>query len=278
MRSPYAGAPCSLAPRPERCPGGARAPPGAGVQRRLLARSRIRCRSRAHDEHHRRRRGRERLRPDDEPRARLGRLAARPRPPPEQHARRGRPHRASRFGPRARMASMMAPTLAFDDEGLELALGSAGGTRLRTALVGVLAAVLGAGDDIQRAIDRPRFHPVAGVVNAEPGVDETAPHSRRGRGAALAGLHHFFGGVSAIGRRRRRRPAAERRVVSSRERRRDPAQITTAGATGVSAPCHRRRLGVGRRTQAADRSTAQRCARLPYDERCPRQPKTCVHT
>ena len=37
---------------------------------------------------------------------------------------------------------MMAPTLVFDGGGLELGIGAAGGTRLRTALVGVLAAVL----------------------------------------------------------------------------------------------------------------------------------------
>jgi len=105
--------------------------------------------------------------------------------------------------PRARMASMMAPTLAFDGDGLELALGSAGGTRLRTALVGVVAAVLGSGDNVQPAIDRPRFHPVAGVVNAEPGVDETwlAALERNGRTVRRwPARHHFFGGVSAIGR------------------------------------------------------------------------------
>jgi gamma-glutamyltranspeptidase/glutathione hydrolase len=104
---------------------------------------------------------------------------------------------------RARMASMMAPTLAFDDEGLELALGSAGGTRLRTALVGVAGAVLGSGDDVQRAIDRPRFHPVEGIINVEPGVDEAwlASLERRGRSVRRwPALHHFFGGVSAIGR------------------------------------------------------------------------------
>ena len=44
--------------------------------------------------------------------------------------------------PGARMESMMAPTIVFDDDGLELAIGAAGGTRLRTALVGVLGAVL----------------------------------------------------------------------------------------------------------------------------------------
>ena len=105
--------------------------------------------------------------------------------------------------PGTRMASMMAPTLAFDQHGLELALGSAGGTRLRTALVGVTAAVLGRGEDLQPAIDRPRFHPVDGIVNAEPGVDEDwlASLERRGRSVRRwPARHHFFGGVSAIGR------------------------------------------------------------------------------
>ena len=84
--------------------------------------------------------------------------------------------------PGARMASMMAPTLVFADDGLELALGSAGGTRLRTALVGVLAAVLHDGDAPQAAIDRPRFHPSGHVLNAEPGVDEAWLNRLESRG------------------------------------------------------------------------------------------------
>ena len=55
---------------------------------------------------------------------------------------------------------MMAPTLVFDADGLELAIGAAGGTRLRTALVGVLGAILHEGLEPQAAVDRPRFHPV----------------------------------------------------------------------------------------------------------------------
>ena len=54
---------------------------------------------------------------------------------------------------------MMAPTLALDGDGLELAIGAAGGTRLRTALVGVAAAILDEGLEPQAAVDRPRFHP-----------------------------------------------------------------------------------------------------------------------
>jgi gamma-glutamyltranspeptidase/glutathione hydrolase len=75
--------------------------------------------------------------------------------------------------PGGRMASMMAPTLAFGDT-LELAIGSAGGTRLRTALVGVAAGILDERIDPVAAVERPRFHRVGEVVNAEPGVDERA--------------------------------------------------------------------------------------------------------
>ena len=105
--------------------------------------------------------------------------------------------------PGARMASMMAPTLVFAGDGLELALGSAGGTRLRTALVGVLAAVLHDGDAPQAAIDRPRFHPSGHVLNAEPGVDEAWLNRLESRGREVRRWperHHYFGGVSAIGR------------------------------------------------------------------------------
>ena len=105
--------------------------------------------------------------------------------------------------PGDRMASMMAPSVALDDEGLALAIGSAGGTRLRTALVGVAAAVLDEGLTAQEAVERPRFHPVAGLVNAEPGVPEDALAELERRGWSIRRwptIHHYFGGVSAIGR------------------------------------------------------------------------------
>jgi gamma-glutamyltranspeptidase/glutathione hydrolase len=103
----------------------------------------------------------------------------------------------------ARMASMMAPTLAFDGAGLELAIGAAGGTRLRTALVGVLGSVLHEGVEPQSAIDRPRFHPAADIVNAEPGVDEDWLSALEQQGRPVrrwSERHHYFGGVSALGR------------------------------------------------------------------------------
>jgi gamma-glutamyltranspeptidase / glutathione hydrolase len=101
------------------------------------------------------------------------------------------------------MGSMMAPSVATDDDGVALAIGAAGGTRLRTALVGVTAAILDEGLDAQAAVDRPRFHPVAGLINAEPGVPESALRALEQRGWAIRrwpALHHYFGGVSAIAR------------------------------------------------------------------------------
>jgi gamma-glutamyltranspeptidase/glutathione hydrolase len=102
-----------------------------------------------------------------------------------------------------RMGSMMAPSVAVDEHGLALAIGAAGGTRLRTALVGVANLVLEAGVEPQEAVDRPRAHPVAHLVHVEPGVDEDALAELERRGWSVRrwpARHHYFGGVSAIGR------------------------------------------------------------------------------
>jgi gamma-glutamyltranspeptidase/glutathione hydrolase len=109
-----------------------------------------------------------------------------------------------RLEPGGRMQSMMAPTLGLDADGLALAAGAAGGTRLRTALLGVLAGVLDEGLSAEEAVARPRFHPAPDVVNAEPGVDETALAELESRGRTVRrwpAPHHYFGGVSLLSRR-----------------------------------------------------------------------------
>jgi gamma-glutamyltranspeptidase/glutathione hydrolase len=101
------------------------------------------------------------------------------------------------------MESRMAPSLAFDGDGLALAIGSAGATRLRTALATVLAGVLDEGLDPETAVARPRVHPTLDVVDAEPGVDERALRDLESRGRTVRRwerLHHYFGGVSCVGR------------------------------------------------------------------------------
>jgi len=102
------------------------------------------------------------------------------------------------------LESRMAPTLAFDDEGLALALGSAGASRLRTALVSVLGGVLDEGWTPEDAVARPRVHPTRDVVDAEPGVDERALDELEAQGRTVRRwerLHHYFGGGRCVGRR-----------------------------------------------------------------------------
>ena len=97
----------------------------------------------------------------------------------------------------------MAPTLAFDADGLELAIGAAGATRLRTALATVLAAILDEGLDAETAVSLPRVHPTVELVDAEPGVDETALTTLEEQGRTVRrwdDVHHYFGGVSCVGR------------------------------------------------------------------------------
>jgi gamma-glutamyltranspeptidase/glutathione hydrolase len=109
-----------------------------------------------------------------------------------------------RLEPGARMQSMMAPTLALDGDGLVLAAGAAGGTRLRTALLGVISGVLDERLSAEAAVARPRFHPSPDVVNAEPGVDEAALAALEAGGWAVRrwpAQHHYFGGVSVVSRR-----------------------------------------------------------------------------
>lgn len=105
--------------------------------------------------------------------------------------------------PGNRMGSMMAPSIALGPDGPLLAIGAAGGTRLRTALVGVAAGVLDEGLTPEEAVERPRFHPAARVVNAEPGVDEEGLerlHATGWRVRRWPERHHYFGGVSLIAR------------------------------------------------------------------------------
>jgi gamma-glutamyltranspeptidase/glutathione hydrolase len=105
--------------------------------------------------------------------------------------------------PGTRMQSMMAPSVVLDGDGLLMAIGSAGGTRLRTALCSVAAGVLDERVAPQEAVDRPRVHPAGETINAEPGVDEEALEQLELAGRPVRrwpDLHHYFGGTSLVSR------------------------------------------------------------------------------
>lgn len=105
--------------------------------------------------------------------------------------------------PGRRMESMMSPTVAVDGNGLVLAAGAAGGTRLRPALAQVLSGVLDEALLPQEAVDRPRLHSTGTVVHLEPGFEGEAVDALVLEGYDVRlweSTHHYFGGVSAIGR------------------------------------------------------------------------------
>jgi gamma-glutamyltranspeptidase/glutathione hydrolase len=105
--------------------------------------------------------------------------------------------------PGERMASMMAPTIGTDADGLAVAIGAAGGTRLRSALVQVVAGVLDEGLGAGDAVNRPRLHPVDDLVHLEPGFPDRIPEAMERAGFAVrvwSALHHYFGGVSLVSR------------------------------------------------------------------------------
>ena len=105
--------------------------------------------------------------------------------------------------PGERLASMMSPLVALDGNGPALAAGAAGGTRLRGALVQVVAGILDEGLAPDEAVSRPRLHPVDGLVNVEPGLGEEVVQALEKLGVEVREWperHHYFGGVSVVTR------------------------------------------------------------------------------
>jgi gamma-glutamyltranspeptidase/glutathione hydrolase len=107
------------------------------------------------------------------------------------------------MAPGKRMSSNMCPLVVTDPEGrLVAAAGSAGASRIRTALVGTLVGLLVDGLDMPAAIARPRFHVVDGVVHAEPGVPAETLAALAAAGWEInqwPESNHYFGGVTGVG-------------------------------------------------------------------------------
>jgi gamma-glutamyltranspeptidase/glutathione hydrolase len=102
-----------------------------------------------------------------------------------------------------RMSSNMCPLVVIDPDGrLAVAVGSAGASRIRTALVDTLLGVLIDGLDIEAAIGRPRLHVVGDIAHVEPGYRRDELDLLAGAGWKInewSQLDHYFGGVTAVG-------------------------------------------------------------------------------
>jgi gamma-glutamyltranspeptidase/glutathione hydrolase len=108
-----------------------------------------------------------------------------------------------RHPPGRRMPSMMSPTVILRDGELEAGLGSGGSNRIRSAILQTILRLVVEGMDVADAVVAPRLHFEAGVVQAEPGIDEEGLRSLEARGLGVARwreLNLFFGGVHAVSR------------------------------------------------------------------------------
>jgi gamma-glutamyltranspeptidase/glutathione hydrolase len=110
------------------------------------------------------------------------------------------PHGFHRYNPGRRIPSMMSPTVVLSDGVAELALGSAGSNRIRSAILQTIVRSIDEGKRAAEAVDAPRVHSEDGIVYAEPGIDlETFAGGSRSV-APFRARNLFFGGVQAAAR------------------------------------------------------------------------------
>jgi gamma-glutamyltranspeptidase/glutathione hydrolase len=108
-----------------------------------------------------------------------------------------------RHTPGSRVPSMMAPTVVLSDGRPEIAIGSAGSNRIRSAIIQTVLGVVDHGLAAQDAVSAPRLHVEEGQVDAEPGVDDAALDRLEQAGWTVrrwSELNLFFGGVQAVAR------------------------------------------------------------------------------
>jgi gamma-glutamyltranspeptidase/glutathione hydrolase len=103
----------------------------------------------------------------------------------------------------ARVPSMMAPTVVLHDDRPEIALGSAGSNRIRSAILQTILNIIDFNLKAESAVELPRLHLERGVVEAEPGVDPRALDSLERSGWTVSRWKErnlYFGGVQAVAR------------------------------------------------------------------------------
>ena len=98
------------------------------------------------------------------------------------------------------MPSMMSPTVVAADGLVQVALGSSGSNRIRSALLQTIVAVVDHGLPPAAALAEPRAHFESGVIYTEPGIPleelRCDPHEIQ----AFRAKSMFFGGVQIVGR------------------------------------------------------------------------------
>src|SRR6185437_12685642 len=89
--------------------------------------------------------------------------------------------------------SMMSPTIVLRDGVAQLAVGSAGSNRIRSAVLQTIIRSIDEGLEAQAAIDAPRVHFEDGMVYTEPGVDVAALEAAGRSVSPFRDRNLFFG-------------------------------------------------------------------------------------
>ncbi|MGK2932901.1 MAG: gamma-glutamyltransferase family protein [Solirubrobacterales bacterium] len=107
--------------------------------------------------------------------------------------------------PGSRVSSMMSPTLVQKGGEVVAGLGSAGSNRIRSAVLQTTINLLARGMTPQEAVDAPRIHLEARLLQAEPGIDRAALDVLKEEGQEIFRWKEknlFFGGVQVVTRDR----------------------------------------------------------------------------
>jgi gamma-glutamyltranspeptidase/glutathione hydrolase len=102
-----------------------------------------------------------------------------------------------RHPPGRRLPSMMSPTVVLRGGAPELAVGSAGSNRIRSAVLQTIVRCIDDGMRAQDAVDAPRLHFEDEIVYAEPGIDIEALERAGMTVSRFRGRNLFFGGAQA---------------------------------------------------------------------------------
>lgn len=111
------------------------------------------------------------------------------------------PHGFNKWPLDTRMCSMMSPTLLLRDDGINVALGSGGSNRIRTAVLQVLVNLLEFNMNLEQAVAAPRMHFERGLLNLEPGFAPQALQSLNDHvpeHKIWDKQNLFFGGVHSV--------------------------------------------------------------------------------
>ena len=111
----------------------------------------------------------------------------------------------NRWPENRRMSSMMAPTMILKEGRPQLALGSGGSNRIRTAILQVISNIVDFGMPLERAVESPRIHWENGAFHLEPGFSKAAVAGAEAeflgpdRVVHWRGANMFWGGVHWVG-------------------------------------------------------------------------------